>query len=83
MSWELAPGDVIAFHFLTVHDAPANPTEDRRRAIVFRWLGDDVVYAERPGTPSPPYPDMGLRQTPGEPPRADWFPVVWPPTAEL
>ena len=79
LAWALAPGDVIAFHFLTVHDAPANPGAGRRRAISFRWLGDDAVYVERPGTPSPPYPDMGLRQVAGEPPRADWFPIVWPP----
>ncbi len=83
LAWDLAPGDVIAFHFLTIHDAPANPTTHRRRAVVFRWLGDDVVYVDRPGTPSPPYPDMGLRQSPGEPPNPDWFPVVWPPKKEL
>ncbi len=78
-AWTLMPGDAIAFHFLTVHDAPSNPTAEARRAISFRWLGDDAAYVDRPGTPSPPYPDMGLRQRPGEPPRADWFPVVWPP----
>ncbi len=79
LAWTLMPGDAIAFHFLTVHDAPPNPNKRRRRAISFRWLGDDAVYVDRPGTPSPPYPDMGLEQKPGEPPRSDWFPIVWPP----
>lgn len=79
LSWALEPGDAIAFHFKTVHDAPANNADKRRRAIAFRWLGDDARYAQRPGTPSPPYPDMGIDQQPGERLREDWFPTVWPP----
>ena len=78
LAWDLEPGDAIAFHFLTVHDAPANRLEHPRRAISFRWLGDDARYAERPGTPSPPYPDMGIDLKPGDRMRTDWFPVVWP-----
>ncbi len=77
LSWALEPGDAIAFHFKTVHDAPANSGTTRRRAIAFRWLGDDARYAERPGTPSPPYPDMGIDQQPGERLREDWFPTIW------
>ncbi len=82
LSWDLQPGDAIAFHFKTVHDAPANPAASRRRAIAFRWLGDDACYARRPGTPSPPYPDMGIDQQPGERLREDWFPTVWPNTED-
>ena len=86
LDWALAPGDAIAFHFLTVHDAPANrlPASQGgrpRRAISFRWLGDDARYAERPGVPSPPYPEMGIDLEPGARLRTDWFPVVWPPAA--
>ena len=79
LSWALEPGDAVAFHFKTVHDAPANRAQTRRRAIAFRWLGDDTCYAQRPGTPSPPYPDMGIDQQPGERLREDWFPTIWPP----
>ena len=78
LSWDLQPGDAIAFHFKTVHKAPANKTSNRRRAIAFRWLGDDAHYAERPGTPSPPYPNMGIGQQPGDRLREDWFPTIWP-----
>ena len=81
LAWALAPGDAIAFHFLTVHDAPANRLDRARRAISFRWLGDDARYAERPGVPSPPYPEMGIDLKPGARMRTDWFPVVWPPAA--
>ena len=79
LAWALEPGDAVAFHFMTVHNGPANPTGERRRAFVSRWLGDDVCYADRPGTPSPPYPEMGIGLRPGDPMRRDWFPVVWPP----
>ena len=78
LAWDLAPGDAIAFHFLTVHDAPANRLAQPRRVISFRWLGDDARYAERPGVPSPPYPEMGIALKTGERMRTDWFPVVWP-----
>ncbi len=76
LSWEMESGDALAFNFLTLHDAPPNRTSGRRRGFATRWLGDDVKFAERPGTTSPPYPDIGLK--PGDRMRTDWFPVVWP-----
>ena len=75
LSWDLEPGDAVAFHFLTVHGAPGNEGTMRRRGFATRWLGDDARFAERPGTTSPPYPGIGLE--PGERMREDWFPVVW------
>ena len=79
LSWPLDPGDAVALHFRTLHGAPGNPTPGRRRALSTRWLGEDARYAERPQTPSPPYPEMGIGLRPGARMRADWFPVVWPP----
>ncbi|MFP6740957.1 MAG: phytanoyl-CoA dioxygenase family protein [Alphaproteobacteria bacterium] len=75
LAWDMKPGDALFFHFLTLHGAPANMSNGRRRGFSTRWLGDDAHFAERPGTTSPPYPDIGL--APGEPMREDWFPVVW------
>ncbi len=77
-AWDLRPGDVVAFHFLTVHDAPVNASTTRRRAIAWRFFGEDAHWASRPGQPSPPYPDMGLSLEDGDPLPEDWFPVVWP-----
>lgn len=57
------PGDVVAFHFLTVHGAPGNSAPGRRRAVSFRYVGDDAVLALRPWLHSPPYPDV----VPGRP----------------
>lgn len=76
LRWQLAPGDALLFNFLIVHDAPANTSEHRRRGFSTRWLGDDVVFTKRPGTTSPPYPDIGLGE--GDKMRTDWFPVIWP-----
>ncbi len=75
VAWDLDPGDCIAFDFLTLHGTGAGEVKDRRRALSTRWLGDDVVYCERPVETSPPFEDMALK--PGERMRQDWFPVLW------
>ncbi len=76
LSWDLEPGDAIAFHFLTVHGAPGNPSTNRRRAFAARWLGDDAVYARRSGEISPPFPGLDARLKPGDPLAAEEFPLV-------
>ncbi len=81
LSWSLEPGDALAFHFRTLHNAPRNEQAGRRRAISFRMFGDDARYADRPGKPSPPYPDMGLSLKSGDALPLDWFPQIWPPAA--
>ena len=48
----------------------------QRRAFSTRWLGDDMVYFERPGETSPPLKDLGVK--PGMRMPEDLFPVVWP-----
>ncbi|HRD77211.1 MAG TPA: phytanoyl-CoA dioxygenase family protein, partial [Hyphomicrobiaceae bacterium] len=42
LAWPMQPGDAVAFNFRTLHGAPANTTKNRRRAISFRWVGDDA-----------------------------------------
>ncbi len=75
--WDLAPGDAICFHFLTVHGAPANRSlAASRRAISVRWIGDDARFARRPGPTSPPFSDITL--VPGEEMTAKEFPLCWP-----
>ncbi len=49
--FELAPGDVYAFHGLVLHGAGGNHSETvRRRGYTVRYTGDDVTYSARPGT---------------------------------
>ena len=78
VQYETEPGDCIVNHLKTVHWAPGNHSERRRRAVVYRLSGDDAVYVERgPGRPKPKYnPEL----EPGSPiPEGhDQFPLIWP-----
>ncbi len=75
LSWDVEPGDVIAFHFRTLHDAPGNELPTRRRAVSLRWLGDDATFARRPWQVSPPFEPDGLAA--GDPLDGDpRFPLV-------
>ncbi len=76
ISFDVQPGDVIIHHVLTVHGAGGNVTADRsRRAISFRYCGDDIRYFDKPGAVEQPYvdnpPQNGQRLT------TDDYPLVW------
>lgn len=76
LSWEVEPGDCVAFHALTVHGAPGNATTRRRRAISLRLAGDDVLWFARPGKTAKLIRETGL--APGDRlDRSDLFPVIW------
>lgn len=76
LSWDLAPGDCIAFHMRAVHSAPATVgLTTRRRGFSVRWLGEDARFATRPWTTSPPYPELNLK--PGDEMVHPEFPVIW------
>jgi ectoine hydroxylase-related dioxygenase (phytanoyl-CoA dioxygenase family) len=78
MSWDMKPGDCIVFHALTVHGAPGNRYPNQwRRAVSTFWMGDDAVFAERPGLVRPNFQGHGLQ--PGEPMDSAYFPRAWPP----
>ncbi len=77
VSFAVQPGDVLAFDFHTLHDAPANPTPKRRRAVSFRFVGEDARYVERPHDVSPPFPSLGLKLAMNEPLPEEWFPTIW------
>lgn len=74
-SFETQPGDVILNHLRTVHAAPGNHTSARRRAVAFRYAGDDARYVIRKKG-SRPIRDPGLN--PGDGLACDVFPVVFP-----
>lgn len=74
--YPVAPGDAIAFDFKVLHGARGNVSTNRRRALSLRFVGDDAVFAERPGPTSPPFPEHDM--VPGQKLRADWFPILYP-----
>ncbi len=76
LRWAMEPGDVLVFHMRTLHATPAGAAPSRRRrAVATRWLGDDAVYARRPGPTSPPMTWLELE--PGEPLVHPRLPVAW------
>lgn len=75
VSFAVEPGDIVAFHYRTLHGAPGNPSSERRRRVVsLRWIGDDAVWADRPWRASPPFEPGALR--PGDPLDDERFPLV-------
>jgi hypothetical protein len=71
------PGDVIIHHVLTVHGAGGNRSVDRdRRAISFRYCGDDIRYRDRPGA----IPQLGIEYPlmDGDPLYSKDYPLVYP-----
>jgi ectoine hydroxylase-related dioxygenase (phytanoyl-CoA dioxygenase family) len=79
LGWEMEPGDVVAFHALTVHGAPANLSSARRRGYTVRYCGPGMTYYAGPGT-SPFLSDDALAD--GAPLEGDRYPVVWRAAAE-
>ena len=74
-AFDTVPGDVIVFHYRTLHDAPGNPSaENSRRAVSLRWVGDDATWATRPWQVSPPFEANGLH--PGDLLDDERFPLV-------
>lgn len=74
--YELEPGDCVAFHGLTLHSARGNssPTA-RRRAVAYRFTGDDITW--QPGA----YTPIGLNPpglVEGGPIECDQFPRILP-----
>lgn len=76
LGWAMQPGDAVAFNFRTLHGAPGNTTTNRRRAVSFRWVGDDARFAKRQGRTSPPFPHLTFED--GAPFAGVDFPVLWP-----
>ncbi|WOO76717.1 uncharacterized protein LOC62_01G000340 [Vanrija pseudolonga] len=73
--WALEPGDMVAFHMLTLH-ASAGATA-RRRAFSLRFIGDDVRHAPRRWKTSPDFPGLADELAPGAVMEHPLFPVVW------
>ncbi|NKB42859.1 MAG: hypothetical protein GKS03_01145 [Alphaproteobacteria bacterium] len=79
VAYETEPGDIVINHLRTLHAAPGNGTDQRRRAVAYRFTGDDAYYAIRKKG-SQPIVDPGLAQ--GAPMPCDVFPKLWPAPVE-
>ncbi|MEL7128282.1 MAG: phytanoyl-CoA dioxygenase family protein [Pseudomonadota bacterium] len=75
LSFDVMPGDVILHDVRTVHGAGGNVSDRPRRAISFRYCGDDIRYYDRPGA----IPQIGLREKHQNGDRlcGPDYPIVW------
>ena len=76
LHWDLAPGDAIAFHSLTLHHAPGNRTAtSARKGYSLRFMGEDVRYKESPGMNRRVF---NPQLSEGDPMDSEQYPVVFP-----
>ena len=76
LSFDVEPGDAIAFHGFTVHGAAGNADRRMRRAMSTIWMGDDACYGVRPSAGRPHFHGHDLE--PGESMDSSYFPRAWP-----
>jgi hypothetical protein len=73
VSWAVEPGDVIFFHFKTLHGgAPTRPGQ-RRRTLTLRFFGERTHYDPKTAKALPNFPDMAAALKPGDTMRAPGF----------
>ncbi len=78
LGWELAPGDAVCFHMLTLHAARGVEGTRRRRVFSVRFIGQDVTHAPRPWRTSPEFPGLADQLPAGAPMDHPSFPLLWP-----
>jgi ectoine hydroxylase-related dioxygenase (phytanoyl-CoA dioxygenase family) len=78
LGWELAPGDCVCFHMLTLHASAGVSGNNRRRVYSVRFIGDDVRHAPRRWKTSPEFPGLATELAAGAPMHHPLFPELWP-----
>ncbi|MCA0242618.1 MAG: phytanoyl-CoA dioxygenase family protein [Proteobacteria bacterium] len=74
LGWALEPGDMVAFHMLTLH--ASGGADRRRRVFSLRYLGDDATHAPRRWKTSPDFPGLAEQLAAGAPMDHPLFPLV-------
>ncbi|MFV2032080.1 MAG: phytanoyl-CoA dioxygenase family protein [Gammaproteobacteria bacterium] len=68
----VSAGDMLTWKSYTLHSAPGNRLDRRRAAFSVNWLGDDIVYNDKPSLET--YRDPS--QTRGSPIICEKFPLL-------
>lgn len=77
IGFDCEPGDVIIHHVKTIHGSGGNLSTNRmRRALSFRYCGDDIRYFDKPGAIEQQYL-IGKLQN-GDLLNTEDYPLVWP-----
>jgi ectoine hydroxylase-related dioxygenase (phytanoyl-CoA dioxygenase family) len=74
IGWALEPGDLVAFHMLTLHASAGVDGDRRRRVFSVRFLGDDMRHAPRRWKTSPEFPGLADELPAGAPMEHALFP---------
>ena len=78
LSWNMAPGDVLAFHGLTVHAGTGNTTRTEiRRAYTVRYACADAHYLDTSDIPGRNERLINPALSTGDPLDSEMFPVVY------
>ena len=77
LGWELAPGDAVCFHMLTLHASGGVSGPNRRRVFSVRLVGDDIRHAPRRWRTSPEFPGLTESLPTGAPLQHPLFPLLW------
>jgi len=81
ISWPVEPGDVIFFHFRTLHGGAPTRAGQRRRTLTLRFFGERAHYDPKTAKALPNFPDMATKLKPGDTMRAPGFLQLHPKTA--
>ncbi|MEM7221738.1 MAG: phytanoyl-CoA dioxygenase family protein [Pseudomonadota bacterium] len=80
VSWDMAPGDCVAFNSRIMHGGSGKLAEDcELRVFTTKWLGDDVRIKFRDCGMDPDHSAVMTAQglKPGDRPGTDLYPQVW------
>jgi ectoine hydroxylase-related dioxygenase (phytanoyl-CoA dioxygenase family) len=81
VSWDMQPGDCVAFNSRIMHGGSGRLDEDRElRVFTTKWLGDDVHVKFRECGMDPDHSAVMTAQglKPGDRPGTDLYPQIWP-----
>lgn len=76
LSFDVEPGDAVICHVRTVHGAGGNLSNRMRRAMSFRYCGDEVRYQNRSGALKQTGVENSLQD--GDRLISDDYPIAWP-----
>jgi len=72
ISWPVEVGDVIFFHFKTLHGGAPTRVGQQRRTLTLRFFGERTHYDPKTAKTLPNFPDMDKLNV-GDPMRAPGF----------
>ncbi|MDH3763450.1 MAG: phytanoyl-CoA dioxygenase family protein [Gammaproteobacteria bacterium] len=80
VSWDMQPGDCVAFNSRIIHGGSGKLEDDRElRVFTTKWLGDDVRIKFRECGMDPDHSTVMTEQglKPGDRPGTDLYPQIW------